>query len=365
MPKRESQLKYHMLTEYLKEEILMGRIKPNEKIPSENALAERFSLSRQTVRKSLAILVNEGFVYTEHGRGTFCADRTKQRSDSKNIGVVTTYISDYIFPKVIQGIDSVLSENGYSIMLKNTDNNNEKEAADLNDILQKDIEGIIIEPTKSALFSNNLAYYEALDENNIPYLFIHGYYYGLENKSYLILDDTAGMYSAVEYLVKLGHKDIVGIFKADDIQGVNRHKGYARAIKEAGLVYDPDHVIWFHTEDKDQTPYDQLKAILTDGSEVDAIACYNDQIAFKVFELLSSMDIKVPEDISLTGFDDSSIASNCPVKITTVRHPKEKFGEQAAEMLLKLLRDPQYLQNPLQETIIPELVIKDSCIKRN
>ena len=360
-----NQSKYYRLSEYIKEEILMGRIKPGEKIPSENALSEQFSLSRQTIRKALALLVNEGYVFTEHGRGTFCSDRSSHRNASKNIGVITTYISEYIFPKVIQGIDSVLSENGYSIMLKNTDNNTEKEAIDLEDILSKDIEGLIIEPTKSALFSNNLKYYDALDHHNIPYIFIHGFYQKQENKPFLILDDAQGMFSVVQYLTSLGHKNIVGIFKDDDIQGFNRHKGYARALYAAGIPYDPDLVIWFHTEDREEKPYAELQTLIKDKRAIDAIACYNDQIAFKVYELLHEMNIAIPEDISLTGFDDSYLSANCPIKITTVSHPKEKFGEIAAQMLLQLLNDRDYLNNPLQQIIEPELVIKDSCKKRN
>jgi len=148
----ENQTKYSMLKAYLKDEILMGNIRPGEKIPSENNLAERFSLSRQTVRKAISVLVHEGFLYTRQGKGTFCKDRTAGRRESRNIGVVTTYISEYIFPRVIQGIDKVLSENGYSIILKNTGNSIEKEASCLDDLLGKDIGGLIIEPTKRCAF---------------------------------------------------------------------------------------------------------------------------------------------------------------------------------------------------------------------
>ncbi|MDP4095171.1 MAG: GntR family transcriptional regulator, partial [Bacillota bacterium] len=335
MQNNDNQKKYYMLVEYLKEEILMGRVKPGEQIPSENELAEKFSLSRNTVRKAISILANDGYLYTEHGRGTYCMNRNRNRYGSKNIGVITTYISEYIFPKVIQGIDSVLSGNGYSIMLKNTNNNTAKEAICLEDVLEKNIEGLIIEPTKSALFSNNLKFYEAFDNQHIPYIFIHGYYQRLEGKSYVILDDEKGMHDAVEYLARLGHKKIVGIFKADDIQGLNRHKGYAKALNEAGLPYDPDEVIWFHTEDRDIKPCNSIKQIIEANKRIDAIACYNDEIAFKVFEMLESMGIKVPENISITGFDDSYFSNNCPVKITTVTHPKESLGEMAAEILLQ------------------------------
>lgn len=364
MQKGDNQAKYYKLMEYLKEEILMARIKPGEQIPSENLLAEKLSLSRHTVRKAISMLVNEGYLYTEHGRGTYCLDRSRKRNDSKNIGVITTYISEYIFPKVIQGIDSVLSASGYSIMLKNTNNNTEKEAQCLQDVLEKNIEGLIIEPTKSALFSNNLKYYEALDNHHIPYIFIHGFYQQLEEKSHVMLDDAKGMQCAVEYLAKLGHKKIAGIFKADDIQGLNRHKGYAKALSESGLPYNPDEVIWFHTEDRDVKPYSVIRQMVEAGDGLDAVACYNDEIAFKVFEMLTGMGVKIPEDISITGFDDSYFSANCPVKITSVTHPKEKLGEAAAEILLQMLKDDDYLKHPVRKVIVPELVIKDSCIKR-
>lgn len=360
----QNQAKYQKLKEYLKEEILLGRIKPGEKIPSENMLAGRFSLSRHTVRKAISMLVYEGYLYTEHGRGTFCCGRSGRGGNSKNIGVITTYISEYIFPGVIQGIDNVLSGKGYSIVLKNTNNDTEKEMICLEDILSKNIEGLIVEPTKSALFSGNLKYYEALDRLNIPYVFIHGYYERLGDKPQVALDDAAGMYSVVDYLAKLGHKHIAGIFKADDIQGLNRHKGYTRALADNGIPYDPDYVIWFHTEDKNIKPFDVIRGMLEKKNKLDAIACYNDEIAYKVFQLLQEIGVNVPEDISITGFDDSFLSINCPVKLTSVVHPKEKLGEIAAALLLDIIEGNKGGRNPVKHVIVPELVIRDSCKKR-
>ncbi len=355
------QTKYARLMEFIKDEILMGRIKPGDQIPSENTLVEQFSLSRHTVRKAVSMLVNEGFLYTEHGRGTFCRDRSVNRTNSRNIGVITTYISEYIFPRVIQGIDSVLSENGYSIMLKNTDNDVEKEATYLQEILEKDLEGLIIEPTKSSVFSNNIRYYKALDEHNIPYVFIHGTYQQLENKPQIILDDSEGMYMAVKYLMGLGHKNITGIFKADDIQGIERHKGYARALAEGNIQYDPDKVIWFHTEDREIKPYSTVEAFIKSGRKIDAVACYNDQIAFGVYQKLTELGVSVPKDISLTGFDDSYYAASCPVKLTSVSHPKDQLGRMAAQTLLKMLEDPEYAKSTIKKVITPQLVVRDSC----
>ena len=83
-----------------------------------NELSQKYSLSRHTVRKALGILEQDGYVEAFHGRGTYCSENMRHIKNSKNIAVVTTYISDYIFPRLIQGMDNVLSESGYSIILK-------------------------------------------------------------------------------------------------------------------------------------------------------------------------------------------------------------------------------------------------------
>ncbi len=357
--------KYAGLKNHIKQQIIMGKMKPGERIPSENKLCDSFSLSRHTVRKAISVLVTEGYLFTEHGRGTYVKDKSVNRAKSRNIGVLTTYISDYIFPRVIQGIDTVLSQRGYSIMLKNTDNNVAKEAMYIEEVLSKDLEGLIIEPTKSALYSNNSEYYEALDNHNIPYIFIHGCYHHLTGKSQVILDDTHGMYLAVRHLLELGHKNIAGIFKADDMQGINRHHGYVKALAEAGITYDSEKVVWFHTEDRKTKPYSEIRDFIDMKIPLDSIACYNDEIAFGIYQTLTELGINVPEDISITGFDDSNMATNCPVKLTTVTHPKEKLGETAAELLLELLEDENYLNNPRKKIFIPELVAGDSCLNRN
>ena len=107
------------------------------------------------MRKALSLLEQEGYIEACHGKGTFCSEKMRHMKKSRNIAVVTTYISDYIFPRLIQGMDNVLSEQGYSIILKNTGNSRQKEAKCLEELLQKDIDGLIIEPSKSQLSSTS------------------------------------------------------------------------------------------------------------------------------------------------------------------------------------------------------------------
>lgn len=361
--KNSGNSKYYKLKEYLREEMLSGRIPPGGKIPSENELAERFSLSRHTVRKSISLLVNEGLLHTEHGRGTFSSGALRKSRESRNIGVITTYISEYIFPQVIHGIDDVLSKNGYSIILKNTGNDCQREAACLKDILGKDIAGLIVEPTRSALYSPNVKYFETLDRYGIPYVFLHGVYEQLGEKPCILVEDAGGMYDLVNYLAATGHRNILGIFKADDVQGLSRHKGFARALADRGLPYDPENVIWFHTEDRASKPYAALKNLLGGSArKPDAIACYNDEIAYKTVELLGEMGFRVPEDISVTGFDDSYLAEACPVRLTTARHPKQELGREAASLVLGLVSGNY--SDPVVKRIRPEILIRNSTKSR-
>ena len=109
----EKQLKYYKMHHDLQEQIRRGELKNGDRVPSENQLAAAYQVSRQTVRKALAILEQEGYIYAVHGKGTFVSERMQPEHKSHNIAVVTTYLSDYIFPRVIQGIEEVLTAKGY------------------------------------------------------------------------------------------------------------------------------------------------------------------------------------------------------------------------------------------------------------
>lgn len=352
--------KYFTLMEELKEEIISGRIQPGEKLPSENQFTVQYSLSRHTVRKALSLLEQEGYIEACHGKGTFCSEKMRHMKKSRNIAVVTTYISDYIFPRLIQGIDNVLSEQGYSIILKNTGNSRQKEAKCLEELLQKDIDGLIIEPSKSQLSCRHPGLYENLEKYQIPYIFIQGIYTEMKDKPHILMDDARGGYLVIKYLLEQGHRRITGFFKADDIQGIQRHKGYVRALQEAGIPYDPDLVVWFHTEDRRSKPSMMVKEMVKTGSLPHGIVCYNDQIAVQVIESLEDCGLQVPKDISVTGYDNSLYAQR-GTGITTIAHPQERLGEMAAELILEKINGVSEEDSKVERLIQPELIVRGSC----
>ena len=359
----EKQMKCAKLVEDLKQQIMSGEIKPGDKISSENVLAREYDISRQTVRKAIDILRNEGFLYAEHGRGTFCCDTVKQGESSGNVAVVMTFLSNYIFPNILEGIDETLEEEGYSILLKSTHNYRKYEAKCLEELVKKNIDGLIIEPSKTQIAYKNRGVFSMLDRYNIPYVFMQGVYHGMEDVPYVILDDEKGGYQITKHLIELGHTRIAGIFKADDRQGLLRHNGYVRALKEAGIWYDPSLIIWYHTEDARTLPREVI-AELVEREEIDAIVCYNDMTAMTVINVLEEKGLSVPNDVSVTGFDDSDFASNFKVPLTTMRHPQRGLGETAAELLVKLMKGEKPEDSKLHIVMESELIVRESTKRR-
>ena len=359
----EKQMKCAKLVEDLKRQIMSGEIRPGDKISSENVLAKEYDISRQTVRKAIDILRNEGFLYAEHGRGTFCSDMIKQEGNSGNIAVVMTYLSDYIFPYIIRGIDEVLEKEEYSILLKSTHNYRKVEAKCLEELVKKNIDGLIIEPSKSQIAFKNHDIFSMLERYRVPFVFVQGVYHGMEDKPYVLLDDEKGGYLITKHLIELGHKRIVGVFKADDRQGQNRHSGYVRALQEAGIWYDPSLVVWFHTEDMQSLPQEMIQEIVS-KEQIDAVVSYNDRIAIQIINALEEVGVNIPEDISVTGFDDSEFAKNLKVPLTTIKHPQRKIGEAAAELLIKLMKGYAVEDDKLHIMMEPKLVIRDSTRRK-
>lgn len=355
--------KYLKLKEYITEAIKTGELKPGDRILSENKLAGKFKVSRHTVRHAISELVSEGWLYSRQGKGTFvrCVPSQKVKYNRTNtIGVITTYLNDYIFPAIIQGIDKVTSANGYNIMLGCTYNQHEKERNCLENLMRQDIAGMVVETTKSALPNTNLDLYNEFENMGIPVLFIHGSYKGLDSPSIVQDDEEAGNLAA-RHLLELGHSEIGGVFKIDDIQGHYRFAGFQKALTEAGIKPVDSRIVWYATgevEDKiGSSDSKQLTGLLSGCS---AIVCYNDMIALKIMNVIREKGMSVPGDISIVSFDDSELAVASEVKLTTVVHPKEKLGEKAGESIISMINGKK---QPLSIKLTPDLVVRGSTVK--
>lgn len=334
--------KYMQVAEYFKEIINSKKVEYGEKLPSESEIMEQFKVSRHTVRQALMNLERDGYVYKEHGRGSFCCFR-ENRSDEnkKTIAVITTYISNYIFPHIIRGVEEVLSLAGYMLTLFNTNNEKQKEQEYLQKVIQDDnVVGLIIEPTMSALENTNFYLYKELETKGIPYIMINAKYDDLD-PAYVIMDDVEGGKVITDYLLQLGHKQIAGIFKTDDKQGVNRLLGYKKALAQYGVNINNEYIAEFSTTQEDFIPYEFANNLLRKENRPSAIVCYNDQAAIQVLHAIRDIGLRVPEDISIVGYDNSDMATATEVKLTTIRHPKDELGKRAARFLINMIENKE------------------------
>ena len=331
--------KYTDLMNWIREQILSGEFTIGMRLPSENELGKKFSISRQTVRQATSVLESEGLLERRRGSGTYVSatSNSVKKSSSRNIGVVLTYLDDYIFPSIVKGIERVLTKNGYFMQLAFTYNRVEKEAYILDSMIKNNIDGLIIEPSKSGIPYINTDFYQKIKALGIPCIFVHADTNPLMGR----MDDYLLGQSAAEYLIKHGHKNIAGIFKSDDMQGQLRYSGVINALKHHDLLASERNMYWYTTEDIKLIRNGNLDTEILDRiGNATALVCYNDEMAKTLIDILYKAGKKIPDDISIISFDDLALEST--IGLTTFAHPKQELGKIVAVQLLKLLDNPNF-----------------------
>ena len=355
----ENSPKYRQIVDWIKDNIESGNLQSGDRLMSEMELSSKFGLSRQTVRRATSELVGEGVLNRIKGSGTYIGNRDRsRRRETRHMraAVVSTFYESYIFPPTLKGIEAVLAKKGYSMQVSFTDNRITKEAEILINLVEKDnVDGVIVEPAKSALPNPNLKYYRKLAKLGIPVLFFNAYYQELDAPCVRI-DDQKIAEKAVELLIQAGHRKIAGIFKPDDGQGRLRYAGYLDAHLKYGVKFDQKRVQWLDT-----TAYlniSEVEEYLFRRMEgCTAVLCYNDEVAFQVIDLSLKRGIRIPEDFSVVGIDDSYLAGVCRVPLTSFTHPKAELGRKVGENLIAMIEDPDFDGNYLFDS---GAVIRDS-----
>lgn len=353
-------VKYETVKQTLRNEIIDGKYKINEKLPTESELMKRFDVSRYTIRRAVDDLENEHYIYRIQGGGMFVQDWQRDWSTpekNKIIGVISTHMADYIFPSIISGIDSVVTDQGYSLIVGNTLNNHDRERQTLLNMLDLKIAGLIIEPTQSALPNSNLDLYRQLQNYHIPTILFHSTYPGFSFPT-LLTKDLEAEKELTKYLFKLGHSNILGIFQINDQQGVNRMSGMVQAYQEENIPITKSNIVMYQSNDAFTDIVNKADTILKDNPHITAIACYNDELATRIISHLQSQGLQVPHDISVVGFDNYEMAQLITPKLTTVNHPKRQLGEDAGEMIIDMIND----KSVTSKFYTPQIIKRDSAI---
>jgi GntR family transcriptional regulator of arabinose operon len=336
--------KYVQIAAIIRAQIIEGVYQSTMRLPTEMEIAGTYNVSRQTVRKALSILTLEGLIERHQGSGSYIKDVSPAHGSS--IAILATYINDYIFPAILQDAQAVFANNGYSTMLYCTHNQVNMEREILNNVLKISVCGLLVEGSKTALPNPNLDLYEQLNKSGVPVVFLHGAYSALPGVVCVSDDNFHGGYLLTRFLLEKGHTNIAGIFKSDDIQGHNRYFGFLCAFRDAGLSLPDPQILWYTTEDKNQILNNDNLMILQNYVKstlqgATAVVCYNDEIAFYLIDVLLSLGIRVPEDVAVVSFDNSSYSEFCSVKITSLAHGLKHIGRVAAERLVDMLNGKQ------------------------
>lgn len=352
--------KYRQLADKIKSDILAGEFKPGQQIPIEDELIKIFAMSRNTVRQAIKLLVNDGYLIKIPGNGTFVTEflpqpRNGEGASRRRIGVVLNHVNTYIFPSLLMGISDYLFEKDYSTVIRHTFNHITREEEILSELLETNLEGLIIEPTRSGLPRVNYDLYRRIEET-IPCVLVHADITGFHFPS-VTVDDAGGFELLVDHLVSKGHTKIAAFCKSDEQTGVKRFLGYAAGLRKHGLNLDEGRVLWFADEDIPLL-FSEANAsrIFSVIGESTAVMCFNDETAGRFYAFLEKNEIGIPEKISLVGFDDS-IQNGVVPPITTIVHPKDRFGRAVGKAILDLIDNPSA---NVSKCFAPELIQRDT-----
>ncbi|MEN8138050.1 MAG: LacI family DNA-binding transcriptional regulator [Bacteroidota bacterium] len=249
------------------------------------------------------------------------------------IGVVVPFISRYVLSEAIGGIEQVASANDYQVIIAQTHDNVEDSEKAINTLFMNRIDGLLISPTQSEKIEEQLKQFTGSD---IPVVMFDRYL-ETSNISKVTIDDRNVTKQLTKYLIETGKKNIYHI--AGDLDAImyrERCEGYKSAIQESDVEFDANKVI--SVELFPEVAVETFEKIRVD--KPDALICANDVTAIAIIKHINeNTDLRIPEDIAITGFSDSPASSIIKPSLTTVnQHPLE-LGRTAANLLLECIKD--------------------------
>ncbi|MFH0797289.1 MAG: GntR family transcriptional regulator [Candidatus Omnitrophota bacterium] len=325
---RPAKYLYLQIYHSLKQQIEKGKLVKGEIIPSEYALADKFRVSRVTIRQALLKLQREKYLVRKRGYGTEISYSPEVKRDEKAIAVMLVDITRPFFAEILKGIQGKLDQEGYKLILCDTENSSEKER----DYFSKytgSVAGFIVAP---ATGNQNHAYYGGLLAEKIPFVFVDRHLPEF-NVDAVLSDNVQGGYLATKYLLDLGHKQIAVLSEPEATSLSERIDGYKKARLEYGLP-ENENLIFRGEKRGGPAGYHFIREVIENRPEVTAAFCLNDDIAWGALKRLAEMKINIPQDFSVLGFDNLDFTSNLYPSLTTVNQLKYQMGEKAADILL-------------------------------
>lgn len=302
------------------------------------------SISAATKDKILQIMKEQNYVPNKLAQGLV----TKR---TKTIGLLIPDIRNPFFTDISRGAEDYARKEGYNIIFSNTDEDYEKEVQCVSMLCEKMVDGIIFAPSSNTSEEEN-----RYSDLKIPIVLVDKHIDIQNAKGVVKVDNKNGTYEATKYLIKQGYKEILylsGPLKNDIAK--ERLNGYIRALEKNGGVFKKENVI--EGQYKYEWSYEYIKSL--DKINFSAICCANDLIAIGAIQALRERNLKIPQDISIVGFDDIQTAKLIDPSLTTIRQPAYEMGQKASEILINSLNNKNTDSTGVI-TFKPTLIVRNS-----
>lgn len=275
--------------------------------------------------------------------------RNLRKSESRLLIVLIPSISNPFYTEIINGIEDTAIEQGYNILLCQTDSNPSREAIYFNLIKNQLADGIIsMDPTVNR---------QNLIEIAKEFPLVQCSEYDEEGIiSYVTINNELAAYHAVKHLIKIGHKKIGMINSAEKfLYARERKQGYERALREFGL---PIHSDWIYTAEnlKFDTGRQAMGNLLNQDASLTAVFAVSDILAIGALKEINAQGLYVPEDIAVIGFDKINFSNMTDPTLTTIAQPMYQMGNMSAQMLINKIKG----EKTESITLDHELIIRES-----
>src|SRR6476646_1743260 len=289
-------------------------------------------------------------IATESGYRASAVGRSLATRHTNTLGVVVTTITDAFAAEVVSGIEEAAATRGYSIFLANSGADPEREMRVVHTLDERRVDGIVVTASRVGAL-----YVPMLSKMGVPIVLLNNQHPSEFAHSVMIANTDASA-AATQHLIDLGHRRIAYVGDRNGRQSdTERFAGYRHALDSADLPFEPELV--FHGDGNPENGMEGIGRLLALPHPPSAVFCYDDMTAIGALRQVRKLGLRVPDDISLVGFDDLPIVRYTDPPLTTVHQPMPQMGRLAMETLLDILAG----SNSTHNIKVPgELIVRES-----
>ena len=277
--------------------------------------------------------------------------RSLRRGKTHTIGIILPDSANPYFAEVVRGVEDTSFSHGYSVILCNSDNDLDKERLYTNVLLEKQVDGIII--VAAGLSSENI---RNLLAREIPLVLVDRRVPEVD-ADYVLTDNQGGGRLATRHLIDRGHRTIACIAGPEGVKlSSDRIAGYQEALEQAGIAIQPQLIL--RGDFQYQSGYHAAQRLFGNRSMPTAIFACNDLMAIGAYRFAHEKGLRIPDQLSIVGFDDIRLAAYAYPPLTTIRQSKHTMGASAAKLLIERMAHHELA--PRLEVLDTQLVIRQS-----